>query len=70
MKAIRKRPRYVDKIHDAHERLVATGRITRPGIFVVDCLHDDWCRLLNGKGECSCDVEIGEFHEQRDAEVA
>lgn len=69
VKAIRRRvPRYVEKIADVYNRARAMGRIN-PGAFVVDVMHDEWCPLLLGTGACSCDVEIGQFHEVRTAEV-
>lgn len=28
------------------------------GLHVVEVCHDDWCDLLNGRGECNCEPEI------------
>jgi hypothetical protein len=39
---------------------IASGKIpTEPGIVHIDVAHDDWCDLLNGRGKCNCNPEIG-----------
>jgi hypothetical protein len=30
------------------------------GVFVVNIQHDDWCDLVNGRGECNCEPEISQ----------
>lgn len=28
-----------------------------PGVYHVDCWHDDWCSIYRG-GYCDCDVDV------------
>lgn len=32
----------------------AAQSIGQPGLHHVSVLHDDWCRLIAGKGPCNC----------------
>jgi len=50
-------PRYVERIVEA-----ARAGAIKPGeARVVRVMHDDWCALLKGKGQCNCnpDIELG-----------
>jgi hypothetical protein len=70
MKPIRRRvPSYVSKIAALHERARAMGRMPR-GIYAVDVFHDHGCPLLAGRGECTCDAELGEVRPVVEPEVA
>jgi len=44
-------PRYLSALL---EQLQDPGS-TRGGLSLFTVMHDDWCALLNGKGECNCD---------------
>jgi hypothetical protein len=28
------------------------------GVMMAEVQHDNWCRLLKGRGECNCNPEI------------
>ena len=45
---------YLKKI----SRLSESGVIPKASLGNVQILHDDWCRKLQGKGECNCDPDI------------
>jgi hypothetical protein len=42
------------------EKLLASTAVplTHDAVTIATVAHDDWCLLLNGKGECNCDPEI------------
>ena len=29
-----------------------------PGVVEVDVLHDDWCNVMTGAGQCNCDPDV------------
>jgi hypothetical protein len=54
----RRRQRYASRVEAAAARALRDGRI-QPGSFnLVAVCHDDWCRLLEGKGPCNCNPEV------------
>jgi|APSaa5957512622_1039677.scaffolds.fasta_scaffold57105_2 hypothetical protein len=32
--------------------------LSKPGVFMAEIAHDDWCDLLTGKGDCNCNLVI------------
>jgi hypothetical protein len=47
-------PKYLSKV-------VEKGQYAKKGmVSYVPIYHDDWCKLLNGKGRCNCNPEVGE----------
>ena len=46
------RPKYLDDVLDRLQ-----GQ--EPGVYETLILHDEWCDLLNGKGPCNCEPEVG-----------
>jgi hypothetical protein len=53
-------PKYMDKIiGDVTGKVeeLSEGQRKLLGILEVTVLHDDWCKLLKGKGECNCSPE-------------
>ena len=32
--------------------------LSKPGVFVAEVSHDDWCNLLKGKGPCNCNPDV------------
>jgi len=54
-----KRPKYIEQVL---KKLNSGEFSAQPGIRHVVLMHDDWCRLLHGKGACNCEPEIVESH--------
>lgn len=51
---MRKVPRYVAKV-----LALAATLPSEPAVHHMTVLHDDWCDLLNGRGACNCEPELG-----------
>ncbi len=49
-----KLPKYLPLVIAASERRDGSG------IYHIEIRHDLWCDLLNGRGECNCNPELGE----------
>ena len=47
-----KLPKYMDMIVDA------TANIKRGHAYTIEVLHDDWCALLAGTGQCNCEPTL------------
>jgi hypothetical protein len=47
-------PKYAPAVIRAAEQ---AGKL-KPGLYVVDVQHDDWCDLLEGVGPCNCDPTV------------
>jgi hypothetical protein len=48
---------YTKKLMD-RMRLARLQKRLPPGLHHFNILHDDWCALLKGTGECDCDPII------------
>ena len=54
-----RRANYQPAVLRAAERAMADGSI-RPGqVYVLPVRHDGWCALLNNKGGCNCNPQVG-----------
>lgn len=58
----RKRPHYVSRVLASAQQAIATMRVL-PGALEVDVYHDDGCPILTGRGECTCDADVGDVHQ-------
>jgi hypothetical protein len=43
----------------AADKGMADGGIKRGKVYSVEVRHDGWCDLLNGRGPCNCEPEVG-----------
>jgi len=46
------KPKYLDEV-------ITRVQDREPGVYEATVFHDVWCDLLNGKGPCNCEPEIG-----------
>jgi len=46
------KPKYLDEV-------IARLQDREPGVYEATVFHDGWCDLLNGRGLCNCDPEVG-----------
>ena len=55
---------YLRKLH----YLYRIGAIPREvGVSMIDVFHDDYCRLINGRGHCNCNPDVKLKWSQPDA---
>lgn len=40
------------------QRIMESINNGKPGVFIINCQHDNWCNLLRYGGECNCDSDI------------
>ena len=57
-----KQPKYAGKV--AKEGLRAVDE-QGAGVFAISVAHDDWCDLLNNKGPCNCNPDVGKPRQVR-----
>jgi hypothetical protein len=50
-----KTPLYLQRIVKLHEDRPI---LRQAGVHHVQVLHDDWCAMLRGVGECNCNPEV------------
>ena len=56
----KKRPERQPKYADEVLRKAQATRLLRGRVFTIGVAHDDWCRLLAGKGQCNCNPTVCE----------
>lgn len=49
------KPKYLDEVIKRGQAILDE----EPGVYEATVFHDDWCDLLNGKGPCNCEPEVG-----------
>jgi hypothetical protein len=47
---------YLRKLHENEKEI--TGQMEPGKVYRLEVQHDEWCRLLNGRGDCNCDPII------------
>jgi hypothetical protein len=53
-----KTPKSLKKIGNYLPKVIASLNGETAGIFDSVVRHDDWCDLINGKGECNCNPTV------------
>ena len=46
------KPKYLDEV-------ITRLQDQEPGVYEATVFHDAWCDLLNGRGPCNCEPEVG-----------
>ena len=49
---------YRERLNRKVARDLATGKIRCGTAYEIEILHDDWCNLIRGIGDCNCEPEI------------
>ena len=45
-------------LSEMFKKVKDSGLGENPGFYTMEIAHDDWCDLINDKGECNCNPDI------------